>query len=238
MERKITSVLSAVRFQNHIAMSKFLFAFLLISECSCGQQIKKPEVNHAAIALNDSAMDLIMCCGADENYRKAATLLDSATTIDSNYFLGYANKLICLGRLKEFKKAIVSVKNMMRIRPVAPDLYATCGFLYESTGDSASAGENFKKALILDEGLLDTMSIKNRDYDMLCYNKAVAVIMTGDQAKGNKLLKALYDRQTDNDYREMIGSMMNKSKRELVDFMIKGSSNSVSGEVSPNISPD
>lgn len=215
-------------------MSKFLVAFLLIAPCSCRSQIKKHKVDSAATALNDSAMALIVHNTAD-SYRKAVILLDSATTIDSNFFLGYWNKVSCLTELKEFKKAIVSVKSMIRIRPKAPDLYESCGSLYDLTGDSNSADGYFKKFLTLYDAVLDTMSIKNRDYDMLYFNKAIALIMAGDQAKGNMLLKVLYDRETDSDYKEMIGSTMNKSRRELIESMMNGSWGNISGEVRPTI---
>ena len=51
---------------------------------------------------------------------------------------------------------------------------------------------------------------------MLVENKAVSLIMLGDEAKANELLKKLYESQTDGDIKKMTLSLMDKSKKELL----------------------
>ena len=69
--------------------SKLSSTFLVIILFSCGQKSAENQTNPVAIELNNEAMLLVPCLENPDSSRKALTLLDKATTIDSNYFLGY-----------------------------------------------------------------------------------------------------------------------------------------------------
>jgi tetratricopeptide (TPR) repeat protein len=208
---------------------KFTLILLLVGLFSYGQTGSKHTINPYAIKLNDSAARMTFQMN-DSGYQKAILLLDQATAIDSNYFLAYYNKLIFQSQLKQYDKALVTSKNLIRIRPMAPDLHLTSGELYEEIGDTVSAKYNFQLALSLYNSILDTMSVGNRHYDMLFMNKAIDLIMLGEQIQGHELLKQLYDRQTDEDYKELILPFMNINRKELLEKIdhpqsITGSSN-------------
>jgi tetratricopeptide (TPR) repeat protein len=198
---------------------KFLTVFLFITLYSCGQKPAKHKADPAAVALNNKAMELVPFIDNPDCSKKALSLLDQATNIDSEYFLGFNNKLMFLYQLKQFDKAALTVNKLIDLRPSAHDLYLMGGVLYERLGDTISSKNHFQKSLTICNSVLDTMNVKNRDYDMLFMNKAINVIMLGDEAKGNELLKQLYDKQTDDTFKELTASFMNKSKKELVDFM-------------------
>jgi tetratricopeptide (TPR) repeat protein len=197
---------------------KFTIIFLLFGLFSCGQTISKHTVNPYARKLNDSALRMTLQTN-DSCYQKAIFLFDQATAVDSNYFLAYWNKLVFQCQLKQYKKAVITSENLIRIRPIAPDLYFTRGGLYERINDTLSAKIDFQKALSLYDNILDTMSVGNRDYDMLFMNKAVDLIMLGEQIKGNELLKQLYDRQTDEGYKDLTLSFMNKNRKEVLEMI-------------------
>ena len=68
------------------------------------------------------------------------------------------------------------------------------------------------------------MAKTNRNYVMFSTNQAIALIMLGDTAKANKNLKILYDNQPDdpdfdNVEKKYIQSLMNKSKKELIELI-------------------
>jgi tetratricopeptide (TPR) repeat protein len=197
---------------------KFTLIFLLSGLVSCGQTTSKHTINPYARKLNDSAIRMTFQM-SDSCYQEAILLLDQATKVDSNYFSVYRNKLIFQFQLKQYDKAIVTSENLIRIRPTFPDIYVTRGGLYERINDTLSAKNDFQKALSLYDNILDTMGVGNRDYDMLFMNKAVDLIMLGEQAKGNVLLKQLYDRQTDEDLKDLTQSFMNKGRKELLEMM-------------------
>ena len=66
------------------------------------------------------------------------------------------------------------------------------------------------------------MSEKNKHYNDIKLNKAVALIMTGQQIKGNPILKQLYNTTTDTSYRQYYLLYMNKSRKQILDELYNG----------------
>ena len=194
-------------------------AFLLLAFCSCGENARKDKTDPAAVQLNNQSMTLVSFNKNPDSARKAISLLDNATTIDSNYFLGHYNKLMFYNQLRQFDKAVVTVNRLLRLRPAAHDLYLTGGLLYERLGDTILSKQYFERSLAICNNVLDTMSTENGDYEMLVGNKAVNLIMLGNQAKANELLKKVYNRQTREDQKKWTASLMNKSKKELLQLL-------------------
>jgi tetratricopeptide (TPR) repeat protein len=197
---------------------RFLTVFLLLGIWSCGQSAGKHKVDPAAVQLNNQAMTLVAFIYNSDSSRKAISLLDKATAIDSNYFLGHYNKLMFFNQLKQFDKAVFTVNKLIQLQPTAHDLYLTGGVLYEQLGDTISSKSYFKKSLSICNSVLDTMNTKNRDYEMLVGNKAVNLIMLRDQAKANELLKKLYESQTSEEQKKWTASLMNKNKKQILEL--------------------
>ena len=201
---------------------KFITAFLLVALYSCRQKPVKHKVDPAAVQLNNQAMTMVRYIDNPDSSKKAISLLDQATKIDSNYFLGYSNKLMFFFQLKQFDKLIQTNNKLIQLRPSAHDLYLTGGMFYEQIGDTVSANRYFTKSLTICNAVLDTMNNKNRDFVMLTTNQAINLIMLNDSAKANNILKVLYDNQPDNPQfdnveKKYIQSLMNKNKKDLVD---------------------
>jgi len=197
---------------------KFITTFLLITLYSCGQKPAKYKVDPAAVELNNKAMTLVAFIDNADSSNKAISLLDKATTIDSNYFLGHYNKLMFFNQLKQFDKAVLTINKLIQLRPSAHDLYLTGGILYERIGDTVSSKAYLTKSLTICSAVLDTMSVTNRDYEMLMSNKATNLIMLDNQQKANEILKQLYDKQTDEELKKNTLSMMNKNKKQLLEL--------------------
>ncbi len=153
-----------------------------------------------------------------DSCKQALLYLDSAIAIDNNCFQCYYNKLMFLYSLKQFDKALETINECIRINPLAHDLYTTGGILYEKIGDTISSKKYFQKSLTIVNPVLDTMAVQNMNYEMLATNKAINLIMLGDNKTGNDLLKAIADRQQEPELKEMILSFMNKSKKELIEM--------------------
>ncbi len=204
-----------------MSLLKIISFVLLVGLGSCKQRSTVIKVDPKAVELNNTAMKLVNFLNNPDSSKKAILLLDEATKIDTNYFLGYYNKLMFYSQLKQYDKAIITINKLIQIRPYAHDLYLTGGILYEGIGDTVSSKQYFTKSLIICSNVLDTMSIKNRDYEMLVTNKATNLIMLGDQEKANQLLKKLYEGQSDEEIKNEILSMMNKNKKELLQHLFR-----------------
>jgi tetratricopeptide (TPR) repeat protein len=205
---------------------KFTFLFLIIALYSCGQTTTKHIINPELIRLNKEIIPLFSFTNNPDSCRKALLLLDSATTIDSNDFNSYNNKLFFFYGLKQYDKAINTTNKLISLRPNAHDLFMLKGNLLNKIGDTTSANLNFEKSLKICNSVLDTMHETNRDYMMFVMDKAVNLIMLGDSVKANKILKILYNKQPDdpafdNVDKKYILSLMNKNRIQLMDFLNK-----------------
>jgi len=201
-----------------IKITLIIVSFSLLA-CACGQKSDKLKINPTAVRLNNLAIDLSLYMDNNDSAGKAIKFLDSATSIDSNYFLGYYNKLMFLNQLKQYDKAIVTVNNLIRLKPNANDIYWNGGIIYEKIGDTVSSRFYFQKSLTICTKVLDTMNVNNKDYYMLVTNKAIDLIMLGHQTNGNLLLKEVFENQTDSFQKEMIHSFMNRSKSEIIEMV-------------------
>lgn len=183
---------------------------------ACGGNNETPKVNEEAMQYCDSAMILSSTDGIT-SYEKAIVLLDKATELDTNYYLAYWNKLPLLTELKHYDKALIAAKKLIRANPTNPDIYVTIGTLYERLEDTVSATKYYNNGLELYNKYLDTMTSQTPNYDMLLMNKGITLVMMGKDKEGNNLLKKIYDKQTDKDFKEMLLGFMNKSKVEIMD---------------------
>ena len=198
---------------------KLLFLFFLFASVSHAQKSSESPrytIPNAARRLNDSAMNMVKKFNDRPHVVKAISLLDMATAIDTNYFIAYNNKLVFQSGLKQYESSIATLKHLIRLKPAAPDFYVTGGVFYEKLGDSITAKKYFRAALTRYDKLLDTMDKKNKSYTFLMMNKGVNLILLGDQAKGQQILKQLYDSSTDDKFRQGISMFMNKTRREII----------------------
>jgi tetratricopeptide (TPR) repeat protein len=193
---------------------------------SCNSQENssaKHEIPEAAKKLNDSATQLYVMGGKDSaSLIKVIALLDKATAIDSNFYMAYNNKIMFLFSTKQYDKALVASKALVRIHPEVPDFYGRTGIIYEILGDSVSAHGYFVKAGELYDHILDTMNTASPDYDMFVMTVGMNKVMMGEEKQGNEILKQVYDRQQDPVRREAIAKMVGKTKKEMIDEVKAG----------------
>ncbi len=197
--------------------TKIILIFTLFSLSASAQKEIQHKVDPAAVRLNNMAMELNI--QNSDSASKAIIFLDSATAIDSNYYLAYYNKLIFLNQLKQYSKAIIAINNLIRMQPNANVFYFNGGIIYEKMGDTISSRNYFQKSLEICTKVLDTMKVENRNYEMLSTNKAVDLIMLGEKEEGNLLLIRVYENQADKSQKAMALSFMNKSKSEIVEMI-------------------
>jgi tetratricopeptide (TPR) repeat protein len=218
----------------YIVRLKITFLFIVIAFCACSQNEMKHTTNPEAIRLNKQITRLIPYTDNADSCIKALSYLDSATSIDSSWFLCYYNKLMFLASPKKFKNAIIAINECIRIKPNAHDLYLMGGMLYRKVKDTVNSKEYFQKSLTICNNVLDTMSKNNRNYEMLTGNKAIDLIMLGDEKSGNEVFKNLYeslpdDKQFGTAAREAISSWMNKNQDQIMEIFL-GSDNSLSNQ--------
>lgn len=114
----------------------------------------KTHHNRKAIALNDDAMSYIIysippLTSEDTSLlRKAIALLNKAISIDSLYYLAYANKAMALKHLGQNNEAIQILCIITKLRPDYAEGFSNLGFSYEKRGNMDSAYIKYKSAII------------------------------------------------------------------------------------------
>ena len=196
----------------------FFFALFSCNDSDDGNQNGK--INSEARALNDSACVLSQS-GKVKDIQKAVELLDSATSLDKNYFTAYWNKLAFLNVLKRYDRSLETAKHLNRLKPNDPMFYVTIGTLYEKKNDSISANDYFQQGLALFNSELDTMNHPSKKYDFMLMNKGIDLIMLGNERDGNLILQQLYESSSDSAHRKTLAFYMNKNKKEILDSLEK-----------------
>jgi tetratricopeptide (TPR) repeat protein len=199
-----------------------LILFLLcIGNISCGQT-KKEKTKSEAIKLCTEASKLTKFSAERDSCIKALILLDRATQIDSNYYLGYMNKLIFLSSLKLLDKSVLAVTNLIRLEPNAHDIYILRGIFYEKMKDTISSRSDFTKSINICNKVLDTMKTNNKDYEFIMINKAVNLILLDRNNESDIFLKNFSNYQKESELKNITLSMIGLNKFELIDKYYSG----------------
>ena len=188
---------------------KLLTLFILSGFHSCAQQ----GYNSTAKQFTDSAFKIFKTTG---DPTKALPLLDQALNIDSNYVPALSSKFSFEMASKMLDKALLTGQSLIRIKPNVGEYYSALGIIYEQKQDSISSRKCFIIAIACYDKKLDTMSKENRNYDAILLNKAFNLILVGQQKYGNDILKQLFDESSDENYKEIIKSFMNKTKQQIL----------------------
>lgn len=207
---------------------RLCFLFLIIGLKVYGQtEEKKYSVTSKARQLTDSAVRIVVDA---ENYPKAITLLDQAIRSDSNYYPAYTNKLTFQLALKQYGQALPTAKKINTLRPEDPVPYVSVGLLYEALHDTLSSQKYFAAANMHFQKILDTMNKANASYEQFIMNKAINLVLLGQQENGNALLRELYDDTKSDLMKETISPLRNKTKQEILEILFNPGKLEGSGE--------
>jgi len=172
-------------FKNKYSIIGLALILFIVPFLSCAQKKEKYKVNPVAVQLNYQAMDLMMKNKNVDSLRKGLALLEKATELDSNYFLGHFNKTFFYNRFKEFDKSLTTIKKLIQLSPLAPDLYTAAGLYFEKLGPTDSAKKYFTTSSSMCDKVLDTMSEKNKSYLLFASSKFIDLLMLGDFTQAN-----------------------------------------------------
>jgi tetratricopeptide (TPR) repeat protein len=207
-----------LRLKNIIIITATMY---LVVNFSC-RQSSKTKINPEAVKLCTEATRLSIFAKYPDSSKKALILLDKATEIDSNYYLGYFNKFLFLSNLKQFEKSVLAATNLIRLEPNAHDIYIIRGIFYEKIGDSISSTKDFTKSLNICNKVLDTMKTNNQDYELIMMNRGVNLILLNKNDEADIFLKRINDLQKEGELKNITQSMIGMNKFQLIDKYYSG----------------
>lgn len=194
-------------------MRKFIF-LLIIFFSSC--TTKKHIVNEKAKELYRSAINSMKPFDT-LSYKKAISLLDSAIEIDTNFYKAYFEKCAIQLQLEQYDNALETSKQLNRINPNNPDNFSITGSIYLKIGDTISSKKCFQKAIIGYDKDANRIFISKKERNSILLNKAMLLIMYGDEKEGRNILNQLYKDESDINQKEALKQLLNTSKDELIE---------------------
>lgn len=174
------------------ALVALLGVILLVWACDPPIRVTTPP---AALALNDSAVQLTAETSDTQAILQALALWNQALALDSLYYAAAWNKMLFENRLGYLAAAHKSVAHCERIRPENPDVKVMAGIINERSGDSLLAREKYLEADVLYKKLLNQLSATTSDYQEMLVSYAVNLKLLGFENDANGLLKELMERK-------------------------------------------
>jgi tetratricopeptide (TPR) repeat protein len=119
-------------------------------------------------------------------------------------------------RLKQYDSAIVTGKQILKVKPHNAFITYQIGELYEKLGDTVTSVEYYKHALSILDTALDTMNVKNEKYNWVKLNKAIVLILLGQKKAGDTIIQDVYNNETLYSNKQYDLSVLNMTRKELV----------------------
>jgi tetratricopeptide (TPR) repeat protein len=118
--------------------------------------------------------------------------------------------------LKQNDSAIITGKQILKVKPHNAFITYQIGELYEKLGDTITSVEYYKHALSILDTALDTMNVKNEKYNWVKLNKAIVLILLGQKRAGDKIIQDVYNNETLYSNKQYDLSVLNMTRKELI----------------------
>ncbi len=200
-------------------MKQIFYILTIMVFISCGHPDKKVEkfqIDKKAKELNNQGVELAMTFNND-SILEAIRLFDQATNIQPDYYLAYWNKFVYQNQLGLTSNAFETLKILEKLKPRNPDLKVTAGIFIELSGDSVKAREKFIQADQIYTTMLDTLSTEADPFQTIMTNKAVNLKLLGRENEGNKILKDISSKISDENFKELIDNFTKMTRKELIE---------------------
>lgn len=182
--------------------------FILIS---CISE-KEENINQEVIELNNQALNYFQYANTPnkEQADSAILLLDKATSIDSNCFLCYTNKIMFYLIKQDYINALNANKELQRLKPEAPNFIIQEGLLNELNGDTITANKLYTKGLSKYREILNSHSNIEFDFKFEYIN---SLVISGFEKEAKIKLDELIQEYPNN---EILNGFKIESKKEIM----------------------
>ncbi|MEO6979868.1 MAG: hypothetical protein ABI113_15875, partial [Mucilaginibacter sp.] len=123
----------------------------------------------------------------------ALNLLNQAIRKDPSFWPAYSEKLGIQTTLKQLDSACVTAKQLVVLRPKDDFFSYLAGEAFERNGDTTTAWNYYKKALVLNSSLLDTMKTTNDKFRIEKESRATILILLNQPEKAHEIYQQLFD---------------------------------------------
>jgi len=122
------------------------------------------------------------------NEDSALMILDKVTEIDSNHLGAHFEKFEIYNARKDYKNAIYELKKYVEQKSDNAEAILCLGMLYDKTNQIDKANEQYRLAIKLFD---ERLKVPKQDTLNDLIDRAVTIILLGDEKEGKKILKDL-----------------------------------------------
>lgn len=212
----------------------FYFILIVAFLASCEQNtpksknVKKME-NKEAVKYYEMAQELHPIFSTErDTVLKAIALLDSAITLEPDYFPALLSKQSFQTRLGEYKEALETIKHLEELDPGNSDIKSMAGIFHLINNEHEAARIKLQQADSLWSLMLDTVSPVNKPSTLhILMNKAILLKLLQQEDEADKLLNkilndTLFNTESYKGAKEDIKSnFLHKSKEEVYTYFIE-----------------
>jgi tetratricopeptide (TPR) repeat protein len=163
-----------------------------------------------------SVLLLAICFFASKSSYSQNSLNPNLKDSSMHNWGAYMKKFYSQVRLKHNDSAIITGKQIIKLKPKNALITYEIGELYEKTGDTVTSIEYYKRALVILNTVLDTMNVKSVNYNFLRLNKAVVLILLGQEKAGDDILRDSYNNETLYSNKQYDLSLLHMTRKELI----------------------
>lgn len=210
----------------HLIMKSFLLIILasIVIGCSQNQNDTKNEIVREAhseykpdpesIELNNKAIEITMNHRDDSiKVDSAILLLDKATELDSQYLMGYVNKVQFLLIKQDLPRLLETNKKISELRPKQPSWIIQRALILELSGAIDKANTEYKRGINAYEQIMDSAANPSWEFEL---EYAQSLVVANNYDKAQEIIYSLKKEYPDLDIWEVFEL---QTKDELLRFM-------------------
>ena len=171
-----------------------------------------PEFHPDAMSLQREAMKVY-----NRKPDSALALLDKAVQMDASFYLAYNTKAMIMQQSGDYDRAIAELHKSLSWKGDQAEVHLQLGMLNDALGRPERANDGYLRAIALYD-----MRITEPNEHLVedRFNRAIALVLSGEEARGNALLDTLIAQHPDQSFLQALTKRQAERKQSEGDSVV------------------
>lgn len=184
------------------------FTLIVLFAMACSS----PEYHPDAMSLQREAMKVYA-----RKPDSALALLDKAVQMDASFYLAYNTKAMIMQQSGDFDRAIAELHKSLSWKGEQAEVHLQLGMLNDALGRPERANDAYLRAI----ALYDMRMTQPNDHLIEDrFNRAIAMVLSGEEARGNALLDSLKVQHPDQSFLQALAKRQAERKQSEGDSVV------------------
>lgn len=174
-----------------------------------GMACSSPEYHPDAMSLQREAMKVY-----SRKPDSALALLDKAVQMDASFYLAYNTRAMIMQQLGDYDRAIAELHKSLSWKGDQAEVHLQLGMLNDALGRPERANDAYLRSVAhYDIRLTEPSEHSVQDR----FNRAIAIVLSGEEARGNALLDSLKAQHPDQSFIQALAKRQAERKQTAGD---------------------